>query len=458
MPAPSQRDALSFLWSGQDGYVGLFRDPVQRERRFFASPEQAIAEAHHFTYFTPIPLLEAKATKENVAPFANLLWIEADAPGVAKNGAPASEEQLEALREHLDDAFARLGLPPSLLLYSGSRGFHAYWKLSRKILTEDVERLNKALAKFFDSDKSHPAALRRIPEAIHAHTGKRAAILDFLGASYPPEPFFERLPQTDNKQTRLERRSDVPYEFKRVPPPARPLLPNDLWEYIAARPNEGEGWDRSLYELHIFRKLAEQGWSDDEIVSFVFKETLSKHMSRWNRDSGSCTRDNIREARVFLQETRGIVTNPEGGPVLANGLVVPVGHTVADFTAKLEVEEPVIDRGSVIWLIRGQRTIDFLEEVVDRTGCNIRTAERILAQFKSGDYVNSTLKPPNRKTKYLHLTEEAREAMTFERFDKLKNSLVLPPALKASAPISSLALEELELWMVRRPDELRLTP
>lgn len=462
------RDAVAFLWEGQDGEFATVPVP-NAGRSFYGSAGEALGSLED--YFLPVPFtfgpgVDRRGSISNVAPTANVVWIEADAPGVAKDVVTA-DDQLVALRDHLWSRFAALGLFPSLLYFSGNRGFHAFWKLARQIPTGEVSRLNSALRRFFDSDKSSVVTPRRTPGGVHKKTGKRAQIVSFSRDLVEPEQLWDVLAVDHSemvgesvKQTAISifgGKRGAAWTY--APPPAAPLLPTNLQIYIRVRPVWRAGYDRSAYELWLFTVLAGQGWSDDEIISLAWQYRLSKHTETWQQTRGAWTRGNIARARLHLAIEHGTFTSPMGGPVELNGTSVPVGNSPHDFVRKLNVKQPFIDRGSVIWLVKGQQTKEFIQEVVQRTGSDQRTAWRILAQLESGGYVTSTTKPGNRKNTYVNLTVKAEKAMTFDRFNRLRNLLIVPKTQKASRRISTAdhVISDLEHWTVRRPDQLHLT-
>src|SRR5215216_5787594 len=180
------RNAVEFLWEWQDGLFELARHPNQR---IHYKKREALESLSGNRYFAPLARKSRGSKKEDVARVGNVLWADIDSLG------------------GLDDRLQRL-LPirPSVVVYSGMKGFWVYLK------TGEIELLNQALQALLDADHCwNRHRIARLPGSIHQDSGKRAEVLEFSGLVYSPADlaFLEDLaPRSANAS--LEPTDEVP--------------------------------------------------------------------------------------------------------------------------------------------------------------------------------------------------------------------------------------------------------
>jgi hypothetical protein len=116
------RRAVEFIWEGQDGLFELAHYP--HERAHYTKTEALDSLVGH-RYVAPLARKSRGSKKENVADVGNVLWADIDS------------------LDGFDDRLQRL-LPirPSLVVFSGMKGFWIYLKLSEFVPTKKIESLN----------------------------------------------------------------------------------------------------------------------------------------------------------------------------------------------------------------------------------------------------------------------------------------------------------------------------
>lgn len=471
-----ERRALDLIFRGQAGrfcfttadFVGV----TGPYGDFFTGIDE-VPDLSPYTYFTPIPLRVKRRLKENAVRSTNILFAEFDNPAVRKKQVSTVGEAarfIVSVRRGLED----IGLLPSLAVYSGNRGVHAYWKLDDHIPTADVPDLHRSLASSCEGGDLNCvglAQLLRVPGGLNETSGGRAGVVWLTGEVYSPEPFYDLLKRRkpSSKKTKQQKmkknvaaedanrtQREVP-PFAPVPYPAEPKLSDALWDYIAAQQqvphSDGGRYDRHRYEFRIFFSLIGQGWSDAEILSFAFEFRLPRHTQEWERRRGRWTYDALDNARRWLRE-KGVETRPEGGPVRFQGFDYPVGSDFG-FESPSRDGSPWVERGEVIWLIHGQKTEEWIGSVREVSGCSNETGYRILKQFVLAGYVESRHDPTDRRVRRLFLTPKAEKAMApaSGRFKALGNYLILPTIATIRAggrvPVGSTGVR---LWEVRQPN------
>jgi hypothetical protein len=161
------RRAVEFIWEGQDGLFELAHHP--HERAHYTKTE-ALHYLVRNRYFAPLARKSRGSKKENVADVGNVLWADIDS------------------LDGFDDRLQRL-LPnrPSLVVFSGMKGFWIYLKLSEFVPTKKIESLNSGLAALLDADHCwNRDRIARLPGSIHQSSGKRAEVVEFSGLVHAP--------------------------------------------------------------------------------------------------------------------------------------------------------------------------------------------------------------------------------------------------------------------------------
>jgi hypothetical protein len=163
-------DALEFLWSGQSGLFELARKNGARVQRHLYAKEEALLSLAGNNYFGPLARASYGSKKEDVAEVGNVLWADIDEP------------------DGLEKRLARLPIRPSLLIFSGNRGFWAYWRLTQPISSDEIEVWNRGVADRLDADRGacDRTQLARLPGSYRVETGKFAEVVEFSGATYEP--------------------------------------------------------------------------------------------------------------------------------------------------------------------------------------------------------------------------------------------------------------------------------
>src|SRR5713101_751371 len=98
-------EALEFLWSGQDGLFELARKNGAHFQRHLYTKEEALLSLAGNDCFGPLARASYGSKEENVAEVGNVLWADIDEP------------------DGLEERLARVPVPPSLLIFSGNKGF-----------------------------------------------------------------------------------------------------------------------------------------------------------------------------------------------------------------------------------------------------------------------------------------------------------------------------------------------
>jgi hypothetical protein len=356
----SARSAVAFLWSRQVGLFELASDPASRR---LYEKRAALASLARNRYFAPLARKSGGSKKENVADIGNVLWADID--------------HLEGL----EDRLRRLvPIRPSLVVFSGMKGFWVYLKLSEAIPTDDIEILNTGLEKLLGADHCHNRdRLARLPGSIHQDSGKLAEMVEFSGLVYSCEDLAflkDHVPSKANRSAEpvlddtAPSLTSFPTEF--------PALSHELWLYIDRSPRWGEhGYDRSEMEQKIFTALAYQGWTDDEIITFATVYRLPRHLQEWaRRKDYSWTNRSLGSAREYVsthpkQPKRSITKT------MCIGSDSKGGYTHAD-------------RHKALRLVTGsQRTTELIQVWMTKLPSQPResTAYRMLGQFRGGGYI-----------------------------------------------------------------------
>ena len=104
------RDAVAFLWQGQDGYFEI----AQRvSRRIVLERDEALTRLDGMNFFAPLARKTIGSTKKDVADQGNVLWADLD-----------SLDGKERISK-------RLPVTPSLVVFSGKKGYWTYFKHAR---------------------------------------------------------------------------------------------------------------------------------------------------------------------------------------------------------------------------------------------------------------------------------------------------------------------------------------
>jgi hypothetical protein len=307
------RDAVEFVWDGQEGLFELAFTP---DRRMHYSKAQALESLEGNRYYAPLARKSPGSKKENVADTGNVLWADIDS--------------LDGL-----DRLNRLPIRPSLVLFSGKKGYWAYLKLSRPIPSSEIELLNRRLAVLLEADGCHNRdRIARLPGSIHQDSGKRADVVEFPGALYDPSQ-LSFLPKLDliagvPAAATADGTTEVPAGF--VAFPEFPVLGPEVWTYIERSPRRGEGYDRSKMEQKIFTALVYQGWTDEQIITFANVYRLPRHLLEWAKHKKySWTERGLKKARVWAdQHPSNTNTNNPIGLVMCIGSDSKGGYSHTD--------------------------------------------------------------------------------------------------------------------------------
>ncbi|EFV14318.1 hypothetical protein HMPREF9336_00815 [Segniliparus rugosus ATCC BAA-974] len=268
--------ALRPIWGDQIGYVFL---PVIRrgtekwtEGRAFEWPAEAEAVCQH--------------VEQHMEARDNLYFT----PGVfalpaRKRGHLASRSRLWADLDEADPRLAEAALRPTVAWETSPGRYAGVWLLDSDVKsTADLIAeggLNQRLSYRLGADKSgwDETQVLRVPGSWNAKRKKF------------PEPVPGRILWTNGP-------TPAPAELARIlPAPAEPrvgryartnstrtaargALPNDLAELIAAPPADVEGRDRSEVLWSIECRLAERGFSPEEIVETVERSVWNKFAGR----------------------------------------------------------------------------------------------------------------------------------------------------------------------------------
>jgi hypothetical protein len=165
--------ALDFLWAGQDGLFVLAMRQNDGYRRRLYDRNEALSSLVGYEYFGPLARISAGSALVATR-VGNVLWADID--------------DTFGLDERLTSC---VPATPSLLVFSGNRGFWAFWKLSRLIAVEEIEALNRGIAERLKADKGSckPLQLARLPGSFRKETERFAEVVSFPGNVYDPEQF-----------------------------------------------------------------------------------------------------------------------------------------------------------------------------------------------------------------------------------------------------------------------------
>jgi hypothetical protein len=279
--AGDPRTFLEFIWDGQEGLFELASAP---RLRFRTTRTEALQNHHGAMYFGPLARKVDAGRKAAVADVGNVLWADIDvSPGP----------------DWLRGQLATAGITPSATVFSG-RGYWIYVKLDRLIPTETIECLNRSLAALLRADSCWERnRLARLPGSINEKSGARARVVDLSQAVHAPDALS--LPSRDEPDQSIpdEDLLRLPNSYAQFP--AVPRLGRRALEYIHLKPQRGVGYDRSVEEQRIFKALAGQAWTDDEIIAFADAYSLPRHSEeRRKRGDYSWTLLSIRKARTAL--------------------------------------------------------------------------------------------------------------------------------------------------------------
>lgn len=422
----SFRDAaVRLIFSGQVGLVEVAPGSPST-RRCLSGPNEFLAAIDRCRYFGPLTRKRYPgSTIADVSEFGDVLWADGDA--IHDKGAIATEAEVSTLRSRLETAWRQLGLAPSIIVFSGNRGVHSYWKLPRSIPKAEIGELNRRLAHWLETDTAvwQVNHLLRVPGSRHELTGRTADVLHLSSHTIDPELFYALLPALPTPaRTVSAPPTHALSSADRVSYP-RPWLTAAITRYSANPPEKGKV-DRSSQEQAIFTHLACQGWSDEQIIQFAHDRRLPRHIEEWfrRRPHGSWTRKAITDARAHLLE-KGVITVPEGGPTNHNGILVPVGETL-QMVLRRERRPHYrhVDRGRMLYFVRGQTSRELTNEWMGDSGCSQRTAYNILKSYVEGGLVSKDGKGKNTR---VHLTDYAKERMMSR--DQRKGNIISVPLI-----------------------------
>jgi hypothetical protein len=167
----SPAEALEFLWHEQTGFFELAPERGRVWERRLYGREEALASLAGHDRFGPLARTSDDPGGAGVAEAGNVLWVDIDDPA------------------GIEDRLGRIPVPPSLLVFSGRRGYWAFWKLTQPIATGMIEIWNRRLAHRIGGDRGScaRAQLARLPGSVREETGLVAEVVDFDASGYEPE-------------------------------------------------------------------------------------------------------------------------------------------------------------------------------------------------------------------------------------------------------------------------------
>jgi hypothetical protein len=350
------RDAVAFVWEGQDGWFEVVR---HLSRRHYYAKEAALDSLPDHRYFAPLARRRRGSKKKDVATTGNVLWADIDHLG------------------GLEDRLRRLApVSPSLVVFSGRKGFWVYLKLSEFVPTKQIESMNRGLATLLGADHCwNRSRIARLPGSIHQVSGRRADVVEFSGLVYPHADLAFLGDLAPAKASRPPEAvfggtapllTGFPKEF--------PALSSDLRLYIERSPRHGEhGYDRSRMEQKIFTALAYQGWADDEIITFATVYRLPRHIQEWSRHK------NYSWTERSLKKVREWITAHPPSPNSSNTKSMCIGSETKGLYSHT-------DRHKALRLVTGQQTTtqlihDWRTELPTKP--SRATAFRMLHQFNN---------------------------------------------------------------------------
>jgi len=142
--------------------------PAAGDLRALVALVAAHRDAGEEVFATPLTRREARPGKAGQILPARVAWVDIDEPS-----------ELAALR-----AFA---VRPHLVLYSGSGGAHAYWRLAQALAPNELEAANRKLAAHLGADQGSTdrARIMRLP-GTHNHKAKRPCRLAYCDLHRSP--------------------------------------------------------------------------------------------------------------------------------------------------------------------------------------------------------------------------------------------------------------------------------
>jgi hypothetical protein len=161
---------------------------------------------------------------------------------------------------------------PSLVVYSGSGGAHAYWKLARPLPPEEVEAANRKLASALGGDLSSTDSPRimRVPGSVN-HKAGRPCLLAYADLARPGIPVGRLCagledpdrppPQPDPAILRRWARRNAADDARRIPPPvyfwllARVAVPESGGDVRCPLPDH----DEQIASCRVY-PTPERGW------------------------------------------------------------------------------------------------------------------------------------------------------------------------------------------------------
>jgi hypothetical protein len=411
------RKLLEYLWAGEADYFTL-NFP---EARHFRKPEvwDHLASA---LYFGVLPRTRGRGRSADVARQSSVAWVDVDDP--------AGVSRVSALLSH--------DLRPSVVVRSTSGGCHAYWKLSRPILTDDVERNNRALARHLGGDDHWPrTSSMRLPGRSKPR-GQPTKIVGGTWSGVDPSPLlamadaFEpattsdvghgvhALPRGDGKLAEpQELAGPVRRAESALGVTDRIYLKDEWLEYIRLRPQRGwanpdeavKDRSRSAKEFSMIMSLLRGGWSDAEILGLAQDVGLARQSEEFERRGDwTYTKKAIVRARERLVShgvTFDVATGRAHAPVDRDTKAGKGGyHWISDY--------------DVLKLCRGQSQADVVREATE-LGYGRRSAlnAKVNALRASGylDHANE-------------LTDRGREVLEPGRWQRLSDGVLTQRAIR----------------------------
>jgi len=163
-------------------------------------------------FCTPLTRRERRSGRAGDTQPARVCWVDIDDPSA-----------LDALRG--------FGRRPHLVVYSGSGGAHAYWRLARITDPEEIEAANRTLAHALGGDQASTdrARIMRLPGTINGKAGREARIahLDLAAHGHELSELVDGLcdpeppkPPPSDEQVRRQAWYLARDDATRIPPPA----------------------------------------------------------------------------------------------------------------------------------------------------------------------------------------------------------------------------------------------
>jgi hypothetical protein len=366
---------MQFLLAEQE-LLGQFEIRTRRDRPGDFVPAEAVVRAAgggYFRFFGPLARHSAGSTKEDVAESGNIVWLDADAP-----------TKLEELR-----VFEREGIPPSVVLASGE-GYWCYWKLEYLVSTNEIERINKRLIAFaepflskVDRGAWNKDRRARLPGTVHEDTGVVSYFVEEFCTWKWTDAWTlgQRLPE-------LKADREVPVAPREIGPISDDLIRsvfNRFRWYIEEPPSEEEiharGRTRHGIEFALVKALLLAGCSEEDVVRIADEWQLLKHME-YRRESPGNPYHYIEQ--TISKALDAIAEEPELPEQSASNGTAP--------RPKRGWHE--VDRGEVLLMIseaesRGlvRNVKGWAEEIVERYGCVVETAENALGQLEQTEMI-----------------------------------------------------------------------